>query len=194
MDNVMTYLTAAMTGLTAALVVITAVYAYLTYRMVKASETSARLMKEQSDALTRPYVSLSLVKPHNDPFIFLRIENTGQTAAQDLTLTLGPEFDNIQHEQLLTNLKNSYLFTKTLSSFPPHSPVCFILGSGHSLLSKDKNTAQLPFSITARYSFIGTAVSETTWLDVNQYDSSALDTDPVVTALDKIKDEIRKMK
>lgn len=48
----------AMTCLTAVLVVITGIYAYLTHRMVKSSEASVRLMKEQADAISRPYVSL----------------------------------------------------------------------------------------------------------------------------------------
>ena len=76
--------------LTLVLVVITAYYAYVTARMAKLAESSVLLMKEQSDAITRPYVTISLVKQPNNPFIHLRIENTGQTPAQDLKLLLGP--------------------------------------------------------------------------------------------------------
>jgi hypothetical protein len=37
-------------------------------------------------------------------------------------------------------------------------------------------------------------VSETTTVDVNQYDATMLETDPVVDVLTKIKDEIAKRK
>ena len=87
----------AMTALTGVLVGITAIYAYLTHRMVKSSEASVALMKQQADAICRPYVSLSLVKQPNNPFILLRVENNGQTAARDMTLTLGPDLEKIQH-------------------------------------------------------------------------------------------------
>ena len=184
----------AMTVLTAVLVLITAVYAYLTHRMVKSSETSARLMKEQVDAISRPYVSISLVKQPNDPFILLRIENTGQTAARDMTLILGPEFEKIQHLKGPSYLKSAYLFTKTIAAFPPRSPVHFLLGFGDAFVADDKNRPQETFSITANYSFSGKMVREMTWLDVNQYDSTALETDPIVDALGKIKDELAKKK
>ena len=182
----------AMTVLTGVLVVITAIYAYLTHRMVRSSEASVALMKEQADAISRPYVCISLVKQPNNPFILLRVENTGQTAARDMTLTLGPELEKIQHLKGPKELKASYLFTKTLASFPPRSPVFFLLGFGNSFVADDKTRPQQTFSITAKYWFSGRTVNETTWLDVNQYDSTALETDPVVDALNKIKDELAK--
>lgn len=55
----------AMVVLTGVLVVITAGYAYLTHRMAKASETSVRLMKEQADAITRPYVVVLVYATHS---------------------------------------------------------------------------------------------------------------------------------
>lgn len=184
----------AMTILTAVLVLITAIYAYLTHRMVKASEASVRLMKAQADAISRPYVSISLVKQSNNPFIFLRVENTGETTARDMTLNLGPEFEKVQHLQGPKELKASYLFIKTLASFPPRSPVFFLLGLGASFMADDKTRPQQTFSIIAKYSFSGQTVNETTWLDVNQYNSTSLETDPVVDVLNKIKDELAKKK
>lgn len=184
----------AITCLTAALVVITAIYVYLTYRMAKSSEASVHLMKEQVDAASRPYLSIALVKRPNDPFIFLLVENTGKTAARDMTLTLGPEFDSVQHLKGLKELKDSYLFTKTLATFNPNSPVFFLFGFGAALLSDDKDGPKQPLSITAKYSFSDKTVTETTWLDVNLYNASALDKDPIVSALNKIKEEIAKAK
>ena len=184
----------AMTCLTAVLVVITGIYAYLTHRMVKASEETTKLMKEQADAIARPYVALSLAKQRNNPFILLRVENTGQTAAKNMKLRLGPEFDTIKHLKGPSGLKDSYLFTKTVATFPPQSPVYFLLGFGDSYVADDKTRPQQTFSITASYSFSDKTVDEITWLDVNQYDGTALETDPIVVALNKLKDEIAKKK
>ena len=181
-----------MTGLTGVLVVITGIYAYLTHRIVKSSETSARLMKNQVVAISRPYVSIFLAKQPNNPFILLRIENSGQTAAQDMTLTLGPEFEKIAHLKGPSELKTAYFFSKTMASFPPRSPVHFLLGFGGAFVTDDKKRPQETFSVTATYSFADQTVSETTWLDVNQYDSTVLETDPIVDVLTKIKDELAK--
>lgn len=181
--------------LTGVLVVITGAYAFLTHRMAKASETSVRLMKEQADAISRPYVVISLAKRPNNPFIHLRIENTGQTPAENLTLSLGPEFEKIKDLERMKMLSGSHLFTNTMASFPPRSPVFFLLGFGATLHGgDDKKYPQETFTITANYSFAGRTVSEPTTVDVNQYNSTTLETDPVVDALNKIKDEIAKKK
>lgn len=183
---------AGMIILTAMLVLITGVYAYLTNRLAKTAEQSAELMREQNDSISRPYVCLSLFKPKNDPFIFLRVENTGKTSAHNMTLRFGAEFQKVRHLKLLGMLENSYLFTKTLGSFPPNSPIMYIFGCGASLPDSDASTPQDPISVTATYSFGKQTVTETTWLDVNQYNSTTLDKDPVVDALNKIREEIAK--
>lgn len=45
--------------LTAILVLVTTVYSYLTYRMAKASEASVQAVREQSEAMLRPYIDIS---------------------------------------------------------------------------------------------------------------------------------------
>jgi hypothetical protein len=153
-------------------------------------------MKEQADAISRPYVVVSLVKRPNNPFIHLRVENTGQTAALDLKLSLGGQkLDRIKDLDGIKRLSGSHLFTKQTASFPPQSPVFFLLGFGSTLQGgDDKKCPQDTFTVTARYSFAGQTVSETTTVDVNQYDATSLETDPVVEALTKIRDEIAKKK
>ena len=68
--------------LTAILVFVTAIYAYLTHKMAKASEASVQTMQEQSEAMFRPYVTVSpFIRPHTT-VLYLRIENTGKAAAE----------------------------------------------------------------------------------------------------------------
>lgn len=181
--------------LTLVLVVITAYYAYVTASMAKAAESSVRLMKEQADAISRPYVTVSLVKQQNNPFIHLKIENTGQTAAQNLKLSLGLTSDAMKEIEDIRKLSNSHMFKQGAATFPPRSPLYFLIGFGSNLRNDDKMThTSETFSVTATYSFSGQKVTETTVIDVKQYDDTTLETDPVVDALMKIKDEIAKKK
>ena len=180
--------------LTFVLVVITAGYAYVTYRMAMASEHSVALMREQIDSMARPYVCLSLVKQRNSPFIYLRIENTGKTSAHNMTLKWGPEFEKVMHLKLLAMLNSAYIFKNNIATFPPNSPIKYLFGVGDSLIQDEKNEVQIPLSITATYTFGKRTVSETTWLDVKQYHSTSLDKDPVVDAIDKLREVIDQKK
>ena len=59
--------------LTAILALITAIYAYLTHRMAKASEASVDAMRDQSEAMLRPYITASpFIRPHT-PILYLRV-------------------------------------------------------------------------------------------------------------------------
>ena len=64
--------------LTAILAFITAIYAYLTHRMAKASEASVEAMRNQTEAMLRPYVTVApFIRPHT-PFLYLRVKNSGR--------------------------------------------------------------------------------------------------------------------
>src|SRR5947208_11651912 len=78
--------------LTALLVFVTAIYAYLTHKMAKASDASVQAVRDQSEAMLRPYVTVSpFVRPHT-PFLYLRVENSGRTGAENLRLTIDRDF------------------------------------------------------------------------------------------------------
>jgi hypothetical protein len=51
--------------LTAFLLIVTAVYVFMTYKMSVMSERSVQIMKEQTEAMSRPYVVVQpLVRPN----------------------------------------------------------------------------------------------------------------------------------
>ena len=78
--------------LTAILVVVTGVYAYLTYKMSNMSERSVQMMKEQTEAMSRPYLIVQpIVRPHT-PFLYLKIYNSGKTPALNVKLELDMDF------------------------------------------------------------------------------------------------------
>lgn len=57
--------------LTAALVVITAVYAALTYGIMRANRQTVAAIKEQTEALSRPYISIAPFTLPKNSILFL---------------------------------------------------------------------------------------------------------------------------
>jgi len=57
--------------LTALLVVITGIYAWFTFRILKANERIVEKMHEQQEAMYRPYIAISPVVYPENPIAFL---------------------------------------------------------------------------------------------------------------------------
>lgn len=116
--------------LTGILAFITAIYAYLTYRMAKASEASVEAVRAQSEAMLRPYVTVAPFIRSHTPFVYLRVTNSGRTGAQNLRLTLDRDFfqwaDNKQPDN---NLRAKPAFTLPIDSFPARRGAAFRPGS-----------------------------------------------------------------
>ena len=78
--------------LTAALVAITAFYACVTIRIMRANERTVSAMRQQTEALVRPYVTVAVMTVPGSPVFCLRIANTGRTGAEDVRLTMDRDF------------------------------------------------------------------------------------------------------
>ena len=86
--------------LTAILVVTTIVYAYLTYRMAKSSEASAKAVCDQSEAMLRPYITITPFIRSHTPVLYLRVKNSGKTSAKNLRLTIDRDFFQFGEKKL----------------------------------------------------------------------------------------------
>ena len=75
--------------LTSLLVIITGVYAYFTYRILRANERVVGTIQEQINSSVRPYVYFDLVT--DGPLIIAKIKNTGLTAAHDVSVNIDPK-------------------------------------------------------------------------------------------------------
>ena len=119
--------------LTGILVLVTAIYAYLTLRMAKASEASVEDVRQQSEAMLRPYISISPFIRPQALILYLKIANTGRTAAQNLRLTLDRDFFRWgEANKPDRNLKNLNTFSLPIDSLPPGSELLIALGQGWS--------------------------------------------------------------
>jgi hypothetical protein len=159
--------------LTGALVVITGFYAWATYRIMKANERTVASMREQTEALTRPYVTIGLLVPTNSHLFYLRIGNDGKTGAGNVRLSLDRDFYQYG-QQNGTNLRNVTAFQTPIEQLSPGSEIVFGLAMGPQLVGEHLNPELTPpvFSITATYSYENRTVTETTTLDVRPYRDS----------------------
>ena len=181
--------------LTGVLALITAIYAYLTYRMAKASEASVEAVREQSEAMMRPYVSISPFIRPQALFLYLRIANTGRTGAQKLQLTLDRDFfqwgetDNPEK-----NLRNRNAFSLPINSLAPGAELLFALGQGWVLFGEKANPVATPvqFNVTATYEFFGKNVEEVNHIDLRPYLGTEGEHDPVVEELERIRKVLEK--
>ena len=67
--------------LTLALVVVTAFYAWATFRILRANEGVVAAMREQTEALLRPYIVVSASPRVGTTLLCLEVRNTGRSPA-----------------------------------------------------------------------------------------------------------------
>ena len=176
--------------LTAILVIITAIYAYLTHRIAKASEESV-------EAMARPYVTVApYIRPHT-PILYLRIENSGRTGAQNVRLTLDRDFFQFgENDRAEKNLRTRSAFTAPIDTLAPGHQLNFALGQGWVIFGENARPEITPpqFNVTAEYEYRGRNIVEVNRIDLRPYLGSEGERDPMVEELEQIRKEIEKKK
>jgi hypothetical protein len=176
--------------LTALLVLITAIYAWLTYRMARATEQSTQAIVAQSEAMSRPYITISpWVRPKAN-FFYLKIANTGRTAAANVRLTLDRDFYQFgEATQPDRNLRTKTAFSQAIDSVAPGVEMMFCLGQGWVVLGDDTKPHVTPsqFNVTASYQYLDRTVTEVTRIDLRPYIGSEVEPDPLVEELERIR-------
>ncbi|WP_264878328.1 hypothetical protein [Vibrio agarivorans] len=171
--------------LTAILVVVTAVYAFLTYKMSQMSERSVQVMKEQTEAMSRPYLVFQpVVRPHT-PLLYLKIYNSGNTPAVGVKLSIDQDF--YQYDELGKNLKSLSIFDDKIDSLSPNQEMFFALGEGWKVFGDSKNPMPQQFTITASYSFMNKTVEEKNHIDLRPFAFSEGERNPIVEELEIIR-------
>jgi hypothetical protein len=183
--------------LTAILAFITAIYAYLTFRMAEASEASVKMMRDQSEAMSRPYVTVApFIRPHTT-LLYLRVSNIGKTAAHNLRLSLDRDFFQFgEVNRPDRNIKTISAFSTSIDSFAPGMELIFGLAQGSIIFGDGARTGACPtqFSITATYEYLGKSVTEVSHVDLRPYIGSEGERDPVVEELERIRGVMEKVK
>lgn len=181
--------------LTAIFVFITALYAYLTYRMAKSSEASVEAMRDQSEAMLRPYITAAPFIRSNTPFLYLRVSNTGKMGAQNLRLAIDRDFFQFgEKDRAEKNIRTMSAFSTTIDSFPPGAELIFALCQGWVIFGENAQPDICPtqFNITATYEFLEKSVTEVNRIDLRPYTGTEGEHDPVVEELERIRKVIEK--
>lgn len=181
--------------LTGVLVLITGFYAWATYRILKANEHVVEVMHEQAEAVTRPYVTVSPVLEPDNPIFYLKVSNTGKTAAKDLKLTLDRPFYEFGEKKEENNLAQRYAFSNVITSFPPESEIVFSLAQSFAIFGDKADPGIVPssFVVTAEYSYDDKRVTETNPIDLKLYLGANIPQDAYVRKLKAINDSIEKV-
>ena len=178
------------------LVLITGFYAFATFRILRANEQVVAVMRQQTEAFSRPYIAVTPFMPEKSPMLYLRISNSGKTAAANLRLSIDRDFypygDQSTSER---NLGSMSAFNRALDSFPPDAELIFALAQGFVLFgeSVDEKITPLQVRISATYSFSCKTVTETTDVDLRPYRRSMAQPTPLLESLEKIRKELEKI-
>lgn len=180
--------------LTGALVVITGIYAALTFGIMRATRRSVETIQEQTEALTRPYLTIAPITIPQNPIIFLRIANTGKTAASNLRLQLDRAFYRFGKTEEAENLATFSAFTEPIASFAPGAELIFALAQGFIVFDEKADRAKTPltFTVAATYSFSSRTITERTEVDLRPWRGMHMAYDALVTELRGIKEAIEK--
>ena len=176
--------------LTAILAFITAIYAYLTHRMAKSSEASVEAMREQSEAMLRPYITVATFIRPNTPFLYLRVSNTGRMGAQNLRLSIDHDFFQFgEKDRAEKNLRTMSAFSTAIDSFPPGTELIFALGQGWVIFGENAQPDVCPtqFNVTATYEFLEKEATEVNRIDLRPYIGTEGEHDPIVEELERIR-------
>lgn len=179
--------------LTGLLVLVTGYYAWTTNRILAANKETVAAMREQSEAMSRPYIQSTLGLVPNTPIFVLQIRNTGKTTALNLRLSLDKDFCQLGNKD--RNLRNLNTFKDEIKSFPPDSEFSFWLGTGPEMFATSHNDDLMPqvFSVTAAYEYAQKKVVETTTIDFRPFLSTDLPRDSITHEMKGMTREIKEV-
>jgi len=180
--------------LTGLLVIITGLYAYFTFRILGANERVVAEMQNQNEALRRPYIVVSPALFPNNIIFFLRIKNTGLTAAENLHLSIDKDFYEFGKVEDKRNLRLFKAFSDPIDSFVPGAEMTFYLAQSFVIFGESSNPQVTPsvFTVTAEYSFGKKTVVEKTIVDLRPYSHSTTPQDSMSYELKKIREILEK--
>ena len=180
--------------LTALLVIITAFYAWATFHILKANKKVVSLMAEQAEALTRPYISVSVFKQQESVIFSLRIANTGKMSAKNLKLNLDREFYKYGRDSIDNKFSNFVAFNEVIECFSPGAELIFDLAQSAIIFGEGSNSEKTPaqFNIKAEYSYGNKTVIEQNKIDLRPYFLTNTQRSPLPKELNQIRDAIEK--
>jgi hypothetical protein len=157
--------------LTGLLVVITGFYAWVSFRMMKATERHIA-------ALLRPYISVRALLLPDRRALVLKITNEGKIGAENLKLTMDRDFYAFGHKTNDENVAKAKAFTDVISSFSPGAELSFELASAYEKFDRNSDVKPAIFKVRVEFEYGGAAVDEVTTIDLSMFEGSTMEPDP----------------
>ncbi|WP_128003570.1 hypothetical protein [Piscinibacter defluvii] len=181
--------------LTLALVVITAIYAWATFRILRANEAVVSAMKEQTEAQLRPYVVASVAPRIGTTLMLLEIQNAGRSPATNLRLRMDKDFYPHAEKRDGENIAALSAFTEPIESLAPGTRMQFILGVGGTIFAPGVADSLCPkvFTVSATYEHAGRAYDEEHTIDLRPMLRSAAMQDPVAEEVKRLRESLEKL-
>jgi hypothetical protein len=145
-------------------------------------------MQQQSEAIMRPFVCVSpFVEPDN-PIFYLRVSNTGKTAALKLRLTIDKSYFKYGEHAGENDISTYPAFKQMIDAFPSGAEIVFSLAQASKIFAEGADREILPtsFSVTAEYSFGNKIVKEDNIIDLRPYLKATIPQDAYVRKLKDI--------
>lgn len=181
--------------LTLALVIITAIYAWATFRILRANESVVEAMKLQTEAQLRPYVVVAPIVRTGTTLMCLEVQNSGKSPALNLRLRMDRDFYPHAEKKEHENIAKLSAFTQPIESLAPGSRLVFILGVGGKIFapSVDETLCPKVFHVNAEYGYAGSTYAEDTTIDVRPMLHSSVVQDPIATELERMRQSLEKL-
>jgi hypothetical protein len=126
--------------------------------------------------------------------VYLRIRNTGRSAATGLDVRVDRDFFQFGDAKPERNIRTFHAFSGTIESMPPGSQLIFALAQGFVIHGEKADGTVTPkeFVVSARYSQGDRTFVEKTHVDLRPFAQSVPPPDPLIEKLDEIKRELHK--
>lgn len=175
--------------LTGVLVLITGFYAWATFRILRANERVVQVMNEQSDAMTRPYLTISPFLEPDNPIFYLRIANVGRTAARNLRLHMDKSFHKFGDASKSHDIATFTAFNAPIDAFAPGATIVFSLAQGFVIFAQGADPEKVPqkFVVTAEYEYgLDRRVAEKHIVDLHPYLNSDVPQDALIRKMSEL--------
>jgi hypothetical protein len=178
-----------------ALVLITAFYAWATFRILKANESVVGAMRDQTEALLRPYVAICATVRTGTTLVSLEVQNTGRSPAGNLRLEMDRDFYPHAERRENQNIAKLPAFSAPIESLAPGTRLVFILGVGGTIFSTSADESLCPkvFHVQASYAHAGRTYSEDNTIDMRPMLHSVTIHDPVADEIKNLRESLESL-
>lgn len=153
-------------------------------------------MNDQSNSMTRPYVTVSPFLESGNPIFYLRIANTGRTAAHNLKLHLDKSFHKFGEASRSHDIATFAAFNEPIASFAPGASLIFSLAQGFVVFGSGADPEKMPqkFCVTAEYEYgLDKKATEKHIVDLRPYLNSDVPQDALIRKMSDLIKAINKL-